>query len=179
MRFMGFGVVRLIGVDPGQARVGDITVEVAHSGFHTRAQRPDSRTDGRDGDDTWKHTPGNLETEDGSPLSCKHGTNERRMVEESDSDSDSSESSDEGTQLVGPGGGESEFGDTEFEDLVKKEGPHQILQLTMQNKTDDLLKEELTDVDDYANWIQWATDEEQRMQSLSEEANATEESVLL
>jgi len=38
LRFLGFSVVRLIGVDPGQARVGDIAVEVAHSGFHTRAQ---------------------------------------------------------------------------------------------------------------------------------------------
>jgi len=49
----------------------------------------------------------------------------------------------------------------------------------MQNKADDLLKEELTDADDYADWIQWVADEEQRMQSLSEEANAAEESMLL
>ncbi|CAN5968618.1 unnamed protein product [Sphagnum jensenii] len=101
------------------------------------------------------------------------------MVQESESDSDSSEDSDEGTQSVGPDGGVSEFGDTEFEELVKKEGPQQILQLTMQDKVDDLLKEELTDVDNYADWIQWAADEEQRMQNLSEEANAAEESVLL
>jgi len=80
---------------------------------------------------------------------------------------------------VGPDGGVSEFGDTEFEDLVKKEGPQQILQLIMQNKADDLLKEELTDADDYADWIQWAANEEQRMQSLSEAVNAGEESVLL
>ncbi len=38
LRFLGFGVVRLVGIDPGQARVGDIAVEVAHSGFYTRAQ---------------------------------------------------------------------------------------------------------------------------------------------
>jgi hypothetical protein len=37
LRFLGFGVIRLIGVDPGQARVGDIAVEVVHSGFLTRA----------------------------------------------------------------------------------------------------------------------------------------------
>ncbi len=61
---------------------------------------------------------------------------------------------------MGPDGGVSEFGDTEFEDLVKKEGLQQILQLIMQNKADDLLKEELTDADDYADWIQWAPDEE-------------------
>jgi hypothetical protein len=38
LRFLGFGVVRLVGIDPDQARVGDIAVEVAHSGFYTRAQ---------------------------------------------------------------------------------------------------------------------------------------------
>jgi hypothetical protein len=32
-----------------------------------------------------------------------------------------------------------------------KEGPQQILQLTMQNRAGDLLKEELTDADDYAD----------------------------
>jgi hypothetical protein len=38
LRFLGFGVVRLVGIDPNEARVGDIAVEVAHSGFYTRAQ---------------------------------------------------------------------------------------------------------------------------------------------
>ncbi|CAM6018617.1 unnamed protein product [Sphagnum balticum] len=94
-------------------------------------------------------------------------------------DSDSSESSDEGNELVNPDGGVSEFRDTEFEDLVKKEGPQQILQLIMQNQAGDLLKEELTDADDYADWIQWAADEEQRMQNLSKATSAVEESVLL
>jgi len=42
-----------------------------------------------------------------------------------------------------------------------------------------LLKEEITDAEDYADWIQWAAEEEQRMQSLSEAAIATEEFVLL
>jgi hypothetical protein len=38
LRLLGFGVVRLVGIDPNEARVGDIAVEVAHSGFYTRAQ---------------------------------------------------------------------------------------------------------------------------------------------
>ncbi len=38
LRFLGFGVVRLVGIDPNEARVGDIVVEVAHRGFYTRAQ---------------------------------------------------------------------------------------------------------------------------------------------
>ncbi|CAK9861914.1 unnamed protein product [Sphagnum jensenii] len=41
------------------------------------------------------------------------------------------------------------------------------------------MKEEFTDADDYVDWIQWAADEEQRKQSLSEATNAGEESVLL
>jgi hypothetical protein len=38
LRFLGFGVVRLVGIDPDDARVGDIVVEIAHSGFYTRAR---------------------------------------------------------------------------------------------------------------------------------------------
>jgi hypothetical protein len=38
LRFLGFGVIRLVGIDPNEARVGDIDVEVAHSGFYTRVQ---------------------------------------------------------------------------------------------------------------------------------------------
>jgi hypothetical protein len=37
LHFLGFGVVRLVGIDPDAARVGDIAVEIAHSGFYTRA----------------------------------------------------------------------------------------------------------------------------------------------
>jgi len=35
---LGFGVVTLVGIDPDVTRVGDIVVEIAHSGFHTRAE---------------------------------------------------------------------------------------------------------------------------------------------
>ncbi len=38
LRFLGFGVVRLVRIDFNEARVGDIDVEVAHNGFYTRAQ---------------------------------------------------------------------------------------------------------------------------------------------
>jgi hypothetical protein len=38
LRFLGFGVVRLVGIDSDEARVGDIVVEVVHNGFYTRAQ---------------------------------------------------------------------------------------------------------------------------------------------
>jgi len=38
LRLLGFGVVRLVRIYPAEARVGDIVVEVAHSGFYTHAQ---------------------------------------------------------------------------------------------------------------------------------------------
>jgi hypothetical protein len=38
LRFLGFGVVSLVGIDPDTTRVGDIVVEISHSGFYTRAR---------------------------------------------------------------------------------------------------------------------------------------------
>ncbi len=38
LRFLGFGVVRLVGIEPNRAQVGDIAVEVTHSGYYTRAK---------------------------------------------------------------------------------------------------------------------------------------------
>jgi hypothetical protein len=38
LRFLGFGVVTLVGIDHDEARVGDVAVEVAHSGFYTSAE---------------------------------------------------------------------------------------------------------------------------------------------
>jgi len=38
LRFLGFGVVRIVGIDPAEARIGDIAVEVVHSGFYIRVE---------------------------------------------------------------------------------------------------------------------------------------------
>jgi hypothetical protein len=38
LRFLGFGVTTLVGIDPEEARIGNVTVEIAHSGFHTRVE---------------------------------------------------------------------------------------------------------------------------------------------
>ncbi len=62
---------------------------------------------------------------------------------------------------MSPVNGESEFGDIELEDLVMLEGPRQILQLTLEKQVGDFMKEEITDADDYADWIQWAANAEQ------------------
>ncbi len=92
---------------------------------------------------------------------------------------DSNEDSDEGSQPGIQVEGEFEFGDMELENLVIMEGPQQILQLTLQHQADDFMKEEITNADDYANWIQWAADGERHKQNLPEAVSATGESVLL
>jgi len=35
---LGFGVIIIVGIDPDAAKVGDITIEITHSGFYTRAK---------------------------------------------------------------------------------------------------------------------------------------------
>jgi hypothetical protein len=38
LRFLGFGAITLVGIDLEEARIGDIAIEIAHSGFHMRAE---------------------------------------------------------------------------------------------------------------------------------------------
>ncbi len=48
LRALGFGVVRIVGIEPCQARIGDIVVEVTHSGYFTRARVLLKAIDGAD-----------------------------------------------------------------------------------------------------------------------------------
>ncbi len=63
---------------------------------------------------------------------------------------------------------ENEFGDTKLEDLVKSEGPQEILQLILQEQADGFMKEEIADADDYADWIRWVSYAEQGRQAMYE-----------
>jgi hypothetical protein len=56
------------------------------------------------------------------------------------SDSDTDDDSDEGLQSMEPIDDKFEFGNTELEELVLKEGPQQILQLTLQDQANNFLK---------------------------------------
>jgi len=38
LRFLGFGVITLVRIDPEEALIGDVAIKIAHSGFHTRAE---------------------------------------------------------------------------------------------------------------------------------------------
>jgi len=66
-------------------------------------------------------------------------------------DTDDSEHSDSESNQLKQIDCENEFGDTELEELVKSEGPQEILQLTIQEQADDFMKEEIIDFDDYAD----------------------------
>jgi len=59
------------------------------------------------------------------------------------------------------------------------EGPQQILQLTLQEQADNFMREEITDADDYADWIKWVADAEQKKQALADGLNHVEVPVLL
>jgi hypothetical protein len=91
------------------------------------------------------------------------------------SDSDSNESSAGENLKVNIAEGSSEFGNTELEDLALSEGPRQILGLVLQDKADDLIREEVADKDDYADWIQWAADAERNRPLRFEVKNSAEE----
>jgi hypothetical protein len=100
------------------------------------------------------------------PMNAKIG--DRRPDERSsDSDSEASENSEGEPQSCEAIGDGTDFGDTELEQLVTREGPQQILQLTLQEQANCLMKEEIGESDDYADWIKWVADEEQRKQLTS------------
>jgi hypothetical protein len=102
--------------------------------------------------DTLKHTPGNLDTLfKKSSLHDECGANVQIDPRKSDSDTDSNESCDQVVQVVEPVDGAPEFGNTELEELILSEGTQQILQLTLQEQANDLMKEEITNADDLAD----------------------------
>ncbi len=101
---------------------------------------------------------------------CDSVVTEQTNMPMSESDTDTGDDSEEELQSVEPIEGESEFRDTELEELVLKEGPQQILQLTLQDQVDDFMREEISDSDDYADQIQWVSDAEEGKQTSREPA---------
>ncbi len=63
---------------------------------------------------------------------------------------------------------EDEFKDTELEDLVKSEGPQEILQVIQQEQVDGFMEEMIIDADDYGDWLRWVSDAEQSGQAMYE-----------
>jgi hypothetical protein len=63
---------------------------------------------------------------------------------------------------------EDEFGDNELEKLVTSEGPREILQLILQEQAYGFMNEQVTDADDYADWMRWVADAEQSRRAMCE-----------
>ncbi len=172
----------IVDVEQGliQVRRGPGTnVEILPLTVVNLVQRSDSGADVCREDGCVKRTSERSGAEDLSSSWCADVINRQMSAQESESESDSSEDADGAAQLEGQVEGESEFGDTELERLVMLEGPRQILQLTLQNQADEFMKEEITDADDYADWIRWAANGESPNKGLSQATEATKESVLL
>ncbi len=115
----------IVDVEQGliQVRRGPGTdVEVLPLTMVNLMQRSDSKTNVRDDANALRYAPGYSDAVDGLSSSWEHSIHKQMITQESESDSDSNEDSSEGTQSVGPVDGESEFGDTELEDLVMMEG---------------------------------------------------------
>ncbi len=85
---------------------------------------------------------------------------------DSDTGTDGSEQSDSVSDPVRQVDCEDEFGDDGLEKLVTSEGPPKILQLILQEQADGFMNEEVTDVDDYADWMRWVADAEQSRRAM-------------
>jgi hypothetical protein len=85
-----------------------------------------------------------------------------------DTDTDGSEHCDWESHQLKQIDCEDEFRDTELEDLVRSEGPQEILQLILQEQVDGFMEEEITDADDYAGWLRWVADAKQCRQAMYE-----------
>ncbi|CAM6079655.1 unnamed protein product [Sphagnum tenellum] len=125
------------------------------------------------------HRDGKLDAIVKQPSLCEHSATRETNACLKDSDSDTDNDRVGGLQLEELITDESEFENTDLEDLVLLEGPQQMLQLTLQEQADDFMKEEITDADEYADWITWVSDAEQEKQALPRAANCAEVPVLL
>jgi hypothetical protein len=77
-----------------------------------------------------------------------------------DDDTDSSEYYESESNQLKQIDCEDEFKDAELEELVNLEGPQEILRLILQEQGDEFMAEEVTNSDDYADWIRWVSDAE-------------------
>jgi hypothetical protein len=87
---------------------------------------------------------------------------------DSDASTDSNEYYDSESNQLKQIDCKDEFGDVELEELVSSEGPQEILRLMLQEQVDGFMAKEVTDADDYIDWIRWVSDAEQSRQAMYE-----------
>ncbi len=111
---------------------------------------------------TWKDTRADRDPyqmpEQGQAIGTKEDDAD---TSDSDVDTDSSKCDDSESSQQKQVDYEEEFKDADLEELVNSEGPQEMLRLMLQEQGDALMIEELTDFDDYADWIRWVSDAEQ------------------
>ncbi|CAK9200632.1 unnamed protein product [Sphagnum troendelagicum] len=112
--------------------------------------------------------PMNLQTDGKADVVMKHPCMDDRVKDQQmdvrvlDSSSDTFEDPEEERQLFEPVCDGSKFEDTELEELILQEGPQQILQPSLQEQVNRLMREEIWEADDYADWIKWVANEEKK-----------------
>jgi len=79
-------------------------------------------------------------------------------VSDCDDESDDGEYYDSESNRLEQIDSEDEFMDAEFEELVSLEGPQEMMGLMLQEHADGIMTEEISNEDDYADWIRWAFD---------------------
>ncbi|CAK9214023.1 unnamed protein product [Sphagnum troendelagicum] len=97
----------------------------------------------------------------------------------SDEESDDDEFHDSESSLLEQTDSDDEFVDPEFEELINSEGPQGMLQLMLQEQTDEIMIEENLDGDDYADWIKWSSDAERNRLSECKSTHNTIGTVLV
>jgi predicted aspartyl protease len=164
-----------------QVRHGPGTnVEVLPLTMVNLLQRTNSKALMQDTTTIWKETHNSGDSDWMSDQDCAIITKEGdSSTSTSNADTDDSERCDSESNQLKQIDCENEFGDTTLEELVKSEGPQEILQLIIQEQADDFMKEEITDADDYADWIQWVFDAEQGKQVISTTLKHEETPILL
>ncbi|CAM6016485.1 unnamed protein product [Sphagnum balticum] len=155
-----------------QVRHGPGTnVEVLPLTMVNLLQRMNMSTMGRGMATFWKDAPANQgrDVESDQDLKIVEGGDDASVLD-SDDESDNDEFHDSESNLLEQSDSEDEFVDAEFEELVNSEGPQEMLQLMLQEQTDEIMTEEISDGDDYADWIKWASDAEESRLSVRESA---------
>jgi hypothetical protein len=111
---------------------------------------------------TWKGTRANQDLDWMPEQGQASGrTEDDADTSNSDADTDSSECHDSEFSQLKQVDCEKEFKDADLEELVNSEGPQEMLRLMLQKQGDTFMTEELTDFDDYADWIRWVSHAEQ------------------
>jgi len=127
-------------------------------------QKINSETVVRESTTIWQ----NKSTGDNPDLSQSVIEEDAATTSDSDTGTDVSEHGESVSNPLRQIDHEDEFGDNGLEKLIISEGPPGILQLTLQEQADDFMDEEITDADDYADWLKCVADVEQSGQARRE-----------